>query len=184
MMSSVQNNWGLGSLGRQDTNKTLAAVWDFQANQTGYTNYVPQSSEIPQLNLTTIFAGVCNTQIWTPVLAPNTSAIGAGGGSVFYNASATTQSLASYNPQNLTAMGMTNPISVNPNYTYVGFNIDNTTSPAAISASSVISVAATATTSKAATTGTGVAAASGAQKQVGTAGGLLVAVAVGVGMLL
>ena len=26
-LSTVQNNWGLGNLGRQDTNKTLASVF-------------------------------------------------------------------------------------------------------------------------------------------------------------
>jgi hypothetical protein len=42
-LSSVQNKWGLGSLGRQDTNTTVAAVFQFQANMTNYTNEVSEA---------------------------------------------------------------------------------------------------------------------------------------------
>ncbi|GFZ44567.1 acid phosphatase [Saitozyma sp. JCM 24511] len=180
MMSSTQNNWGLGSLGRQDTNKTVAAVWNFQANQTGYTNYVPSAAEIPMLNLTTIFPGAANTGIWTPILAPNVSAVGAGGGSVFYNSSSTNTSLTSYTAQNLTAMNLVNPDTINPNYTYTGFNVDNTSSPAAISASSAQHASAAATSGASAAT---TSKASAGEKTVAT-GGVLGAVALGLAMLL
>ncbi|GAB5585959.1 hypothetical protein Unana1_00859 [Umbelopsis nana] len=39
-LSTVENNWGLGNLGRGDANKTLANVYDFVAKQIGYTNVV------------------------------------------------------------------------------------------------------------------------------------------------
>lgn len=35
-LSTVQANWGLGSLGRQDTNKTVSNVYSWVANATGY----------------------------------------------------------------------------------------------------------------------------------------------------
>lgn len=70
-MSSVQNNWGLGSLGRQDTNMTVAQVFQFQANMTGYRNVAP--TEDPLTNLTGVFPGVCNPAMWVPVTAPNVS---------------------------------------------------------------------------------------------------------------
>ncbi|KAL1405361.1 hypothetical protein Q8F55_008992 [Vanrija albida] len=136
-LSSVQNNWDLPSLGRQDANKTVSAVWQFQANITGWDNYVPKPEEIPQLNLTGIFDGVANDAQWIPIPAPDVNAKGAGNGSVFYNASATdlTQAAAPA-AVNLTAIKITNPIKINPNFTYTGKSVVNASSPAAIAASS------------------------------------------------
>ena len=37
-LSTVEANWGLGSLGRGDTNATLNNVFDFVANVTGWKN--------------------------------------------------------------------------------------------------------------------------------------------------
>lgn len=142
-LSSIQNNWDLPSLGRQDANKTVAAVWQFQTNITGYQNYVPTAAEIPQLNLTGIFPGVANDAAWIPVPAPDVNAFGAGNGSVFYNTSATdlTQT-APAAPVNLTATNITNPIKINPNFTYTNHSVVNASSPAAVAASSSAAAAA------------------------------------------
>lgn len=128
-LSSVQNNWDLPSLGRQDTNATMASVWGFQASVTNHTNYTPQESEIPQLNLTGIFPGVCNPDLWTPVLAPNTTAVGAGDKKVFYNESATDLKVTAATPVNITALGQSNPVNVNPNFTYA-WSTTNGSAPA------------------------------------------------------
>lgn len=95
------------------------------------------STDLPLTNLTGVFPGPANTNMWTPVLAPNVSAVGAGGGSVFVvsfprlrcsqsdqyflrltashpQANGTNASLTSYVPQNLTAMGLKNPATVDP----------------------------------------------------------------------
>ncbi|ORX33461.1 phosphoesterase family-domain-containing protein [Kockovaella imperatae] len=125
LLSSVQNNWDLGNLGRQDTNATVAAVFDFQANITKYQNTKPSSD--PMMNLTGIFPGPGNTEIWTPVLAPNTSAKGAGSGKTYYNASVIDLTLTSYTHLNLTAMNAVNPDTINPNYTYNEAAIANAT---------------------------------------------------------
>lgn len=71
-LSSVQNNWELGSLGRQDTNATVAAVFQFQANMTNHTNLAPAAE--PLMNLAGIFPGVCASQRWIPVTVPNVGA--------------------------------------------------------------------------------------------------------------
>lgn len=59
-LSTVQANWGLGSLGRQDTNKTVSNVYSFVANKTGYQNNPLTGANIDQLpltNLTGVFDG-------------------------------------------------------------------------------------------------------------------------------
>lgn len=117
-LSSVQNNWDLPSLGRNDANKTLANVFEFQAKTTNYSNYAPKPEEIPQFNLTGIYPGAANKNQWTPILAPNVNATGAGNGSVYYNASDVDLKLTSATPVNLTAEGAINPLNINPNYTY------------------------------------------------------------------
>ncbi|KAJ9125703.1 hypothetical protein QFC24_002487 [Naganishia onofrii] len=114
-LSSVQNNWGLGSLGRQDTNSTVASVFQFQANMTNHTNVV--SDATPLMNLTGIFPGVCASQRWIPVTAPNMSVIGAGGGPVFTSNVTSNVSVDNTMPINLTAMRVVNPATINPNYT-------------------------------------------------------------------
>ncbi|KAF8469318.1 hypothetical protein DFH94DRAFT_697441 [Russula ochroleuca] len=93
--SPLSGNWGLNSLVRGDTNKyvsrhpltytcstynhnltashwTLSNVFSFVAVATGCTN----------LNIGTI-PGLLNPQLYVPFTAPNTSAVGAGGGPVF-----------------------------------------------------------------------------------------------------
>ena len=179
MMSSVQNNWGLGNLGRQDTNETVNAVFAFQTNTTGYTNPAPPNPE-PMLNLTGIFPGPANPEIWTPVLAPNTSAKGAGNGSTFYNKSATDLKLTSYTAQNLTAMNVGDPDSVMPNFTYTGESIVNTSNKP----SDFPSAAATSAASKSAVGAAAASTSGGATKLVAGAGGSLAVVAAGILALL
>ncbi|KIY73976.1 hypothetical protein CYLTODRAFT_416625 [Cylindrobasidium torrendii FP15055 ss-10] len=82
-LSTVQANWGLGSLGRQDTNKTMSNVFSFVADATGYSNKDVPEAEQPLLNLTEIYAGPLNAEIYIPFWAPDTSVEGAGGGKVF-----------------------------------------------------------------------------------------------------
>ena len=181
MMSSVQNNWGLGNLGRGDTNATMAAVFEFQANQTGYQNYKPSDAEIPMTNLTGIFPGPANVEMWTPVLAPNASAVGAGNGSTFYNNTATDMSITSYDAQNLTAMGVTDPDSVMPNFTYSGDSIVNASNkPSALPSAAATSMASSASGAAASS-----AKASGGATKLGVqAGGALAVVLSGVLALL
>ena len=65
------------------------------------------------MNETGAFAGPLNPDVWTPVLAPNMSAIGAGGGAVFVSDELDT-GLTSHTPLNLTMMNATLPASVDP----------------------------------------------------------------------
>lgn len=81
-LSTVQANWALGSLGRFDTNKTLANVYSPVASAVGYINQVV--NPIPFLNLSGTEPGPLNPNpaLVTPFPPPNTSAVGAGGGPV------------------------------------------------------------------------------------------------------
>ncbi|KAJ7110928.1 phosphoesterase family-domain-containing protein [Mycena epipterygia] len=82
-LSTVQANWDLGSLGRQDTNATVSNVFDFVAKKTGYKNVHVQPSEVPQFNLTGVVPGALTSAAFIPFAAPNIHAKGAGGGPVF-----------------------------------------------------------------------------------------------------
>jgi len=84
-LSTVQANWGLGSLGRFDTNKTLANVYANVAHAVGYQNMDVPPSAIPLLNLSGTTPGPLNpnASLFRPFPPPNTSAVGAGGGPVF-----------------------------------------------------------------------------------------------------
>ncbi|KAJ7870217.1 hypothetical protein B0H13DRAFT_1896276 [Mycena leptocephala] len=73
-LSTVQANWGLKSLGRQDTNATVSNVLSFVAAKTGYHNVDVPASEMPEFNLT----GVPPPSY--PFAAPNLKAKGASGG--------------------------------------------------------------------------------------------------------
>jgi len=76
-LSTVQANWGLYNLGRQDTNKSVANVFDFVAKITNYTNL--QMTEYPLNNVSE--GGVFNNHsyLWSPIPSPNLTAQGAGG---------------------------------------------------------------------------------------------------------
>ncbi|KAK4057344.1 hypothetical protein OIO90_001410 [Microbotryomycetes sp. JL221] len=143
LLSTVQNNWGLGSLGRQDTNKTVSNVFAFVANKTGHVNNNLTGANVnslPLTNLTGIFDGYCNPEQWTPVLAPNVSAVGAGGGPVFVYSSLD-RSLTSFTAQNLTSLGLTNPANNNPGFDYASGNLTMDTSSVSMSAASTTAAA-------------------------------------------
>ncbi|KAI9439396.1 hypothetical protein BJY52DRAFT_1229679 [Lactarius psammicola] len=109
-LSTVEANWGLGPLGRGDTNKTLSNVYSV-ANVTGYTNLDVALADIPLTNITGTIPGPLNPQLYVPITAPNTSAVGAGGGSVFVASGLDTSFIAASAPApvNLTAQGKTVP---------------------------------------------------------------------------
>ncbi|KAG8220159.1 phosphoesterase family-domain-containing protein [Butyriboletus roseoflavus] len=81
-LSTVQSNWGLGNLGRQDTNKTVSNVFAFVANGTLYQNNNLTGNSIPLLNLTGTIPGALNPDAYVPYLAP-VNDTGAGGGPTF-----------------------------------------------------------------------------------------------------
>lgn len=109
----MEANWGLGSLGRGDVDPEKSNVYSFVANVTGYVNndLTINSTSLPLTNLTGNIPGALNTAYWTPVLAPNGTAVGAGGGAVFIG-TGTNMSLTSYPVTNLTALGIKNPDQV------------------------------------------------------------------------
>lgn len=84
-ISTVENNWDLGNLGRQDTNKTLANVFNLVASVTSYhnNNLTNSSSSLPQLNITGTIPGPLNPNYFVPYLAPNTNSTGGGSGKTF-----------------------------------------------------------------------------------------------------
>ncbi|KAF8911279.1 phosphoesterase family-domain-containing protein [Mucidula mucida] len=118
-LSTVQANWGLGSLGRQDTNATMSNVFSFIANQTGYTNVDVGSDQIPFLNLTAIYDGPLNSAQYVPFSAPDVTAQGAGGGPVHLSPGLNTSMTAGSLPGavNLTASGDTTPWQMPTNTT-------------------------------------------------------------------
>ncbi|KAN0135813.1 Phosphoesterase family domain containing protein [Lactarius tabidus] len=112
-LSTVEANWGLGSLGRGDTNKTLSNVYSFVANATNYTNLDISAADIPLTNLTGNIPGPLNARYYVPFTAPNTSAVGAGGGPVFIGPGLNTSFTAANAPApvNLAAQNQTVPAS-------------------------------------------------------------------------
>ncbi|KAL1948429.1 hypothetical protein VTO73DRAFT_12504 [Trametes versicolor] len=121
-LSSVEANWGLGALGRGDTNATLNNVFEFVANASNWTNngITGDSPAIPLLNLTGTIPGPLNVALYQPFTAPNTSGISPGGGPVFVapgvNSTLTATALPA--PVNLTAQGKPNPWSQDPGINY------------------------------------------------------------------
>ncbi|KAF9229733.1 hypothetical protein BS17DRAFT_812380 [Gyrodon lividus] len=109
-LSTVEANWNLGNLGRQDTNKTVSNVFKFVADTTGYqNNNLTASSALPFLNISKTIPGPLNPQYWVPYLAPNTAGTGGGNGTTFV-APGTNMSLNAANapaPVNLTAATVT-----------------------------------------------------------------------------
>jgi|SRR5579862_409088 len=76
-LSTVQNNWGLYHLGRNDVNPTYSNVFQIVSNVTGYQNQNVSSSSAPYLNFTS--SGYFDTANPGPIPAVNTTATGAGG---------------------------------------------------------------------------------------------------------
>ncbi|KAG0279584.1 hypothetical protein BGZ95_000782 [Linnemannia exigua] len=52
LLSTVEDNWDLGTLGRNDANKRLANVFGLVANRTGYQNVQVAAADIPAFNET------------------------------------------------------------------------------------------------------------------------------------
>ncbi|GJJ11145.1 hypothetical protein Clacol_005376 [Clathrus columnatus] len=73
LLTTPQVNWGLDCLGRQDTNKTVANVFSFVAEQVGFRNQVVTNP--PLTNGTGTIPGPFNPNgMVTPFEAPNTRA--------------------------------------------------------------------------------------------------------------
>ncbi|KAJ7022302.1 phosphoesterase family-domain-containing protein [Mycena alexandri] len=117
LLSTVQANWGLKNLGRQDTNATVSNVFSFVAEKTGYKNVHVDTP--PQFNLTGIFPGPLNSIAFVPFAAPNLKARGAGGGSVLTRPGLNTKLTASSLPPpvNLNAVNATSPWQMSPETT-------------------------------------------------------------------
>ncbi|KAI0063944.1 hypothetical protein BV25DRAFT_1990488 [Artomyces pyxidatus] len=110
-LSTVENNWSLGSLGRGDTNKTLNNVYSVVASTTGYVNNNITGAAIPFTNATGTIPGPLNAELYVPFTAPDVNAVGAGGGKVFVAPSLNVNftAAAAPAPVNLTALGQTVP---------------------------------------------------------------------------
>jgi hypothetical protein len=63
--------------------RTMANVFNFVANATGYQNVYVPDSQIPLTNLTRVYPGPLNPQMYVPFLAPDMQAKGAGGQGVY-----------------------------------------------------------------------------------------------------
>jgi hypothetical protein len=116
-LSTVQANWQLKNLGRNDINKTMSNVFSLVANVTGYTNLNVPAAERPMTNLTGIYSGPLNPNAYVPFTAPaNQSAIGAGGQGVLTLAGLNTSFTPSLAPApvNLTSQGQQDPWSIDP----------------------------------------------------------------------
>ncbi|CAO3683047.1 unnamed protein product [Rhizopus stolonifer] len=61
-LSTVEHNWDLGNLGRQDTNKTVSNVFDFAAKKLHYKNIHIKEQDIPWMNNT--ITGFMTGQSW------------------------------------------------------------------------------------------------------------------------
>lgn len=78
LISTIQNNWGLYSLGRGDVSTDGSAnVFQIIASVTGYQNVDVASADIPYYNFTA--SGYFDAQNNGPIPAVNETALGAGG---------------------------------------------------------------------------------------------------------
>ncbi|KAJ7676636.1 phosphoesterase family-domain-containing protein [Mycena polygramma] len=118
-LSTVQANWGLKSLGRQDTNASVSNVLAFVAEKTGYKNVQVPANQTPAFNLTGVAPGALNSAGFTPFAAPNLHAHGAGGGGVLIrpglNTKLTQSSLPP--PDDIAARNGTSPWQMSPRTT-------------------------------------------------------------------
>lgn len=107
------------------SHRTLSNVFSFVAAATNYTN-LNVSSESVLTNATGTISGPLNPNQYVPFTAPNTSAIGAGGGPVFVSPGMNTSFTAAVAPApvNLTQENKTLPWSGPRN----GSNTDTTNS--------------------------------------------------------
>ncbi|KAJ7437921.1 phosphoesterase family-domain-containing protein [Mycena galericulata] len=118
-INTVVANWGLKSLGRQDTNATVSNVFSFVAEKTGYRNVKVPAKEVPQFNLTNVAPGPLTSNNFVPFSAPNLNAHGAGSGGVFIrpglNTALTSARLPA--PVDLAAVNKSTPWQLSPETT-------------------------------------------------------------------
>ena len=108
----------------------MSNVYQLVANVTGYNNTEVTGSAIPLTNLTTTIAGPLNPEMWFPFTAPNVSAVGAGGGSVFLAPGVNTNFTVANAPMpiNLTATNATLPAAGEFNASAAAASNSSTTS--------------------------------------------------------
>ncbi|KAJ7192447.1 phosphoesterase family-domain-containing protein [Mycena pura] len=118
-ISTVQANWNLKSLGRQDTNPVVSNVYDFVAKKTGFKNTHVPPHEVPMFNITGVAPGPLNSNAFVPFSAPDLHAHGAGSGGVFLRPGINTHLTASSLPKpvNLTAKNEATPWQMSPETT-------------------------------------------------------------------
>ncbi|KAJ6611862.1 hypothetical protein B0H10DRAFT_2283847 [Mycena sp. CBHHK59/15] len=118
-LSIVQANWGLKSLGRQDTVAAVSNVFSFIAAKTGYKNVKVPADQVSQFNLTGVASGALISANFVPFAAPNLKARGAGGGPVLtrpgLNTMLTVASLPP--PVNILTLNRTMPWQMSPRTT-------------------------------------------------------------------
>ncbi|SJX65876.1 related to acid phosphatase [Sporisorium reilianum f. sp. reilianum] len=129
VLSSVEANWNLKSLGRGDTNKTMANVFPFWADTFGYKNTQVDDADIPMTNLTGIYAGPLSPTANTLFYAPDdVNVIGAGGQPVLVKSGLNvSQTLATLPRTNLTALGQKVSWNTDPGFNNVNVSTANTT---------------------------------------------------------
>lgn len=93
--------------------RTVSNVYSLVASMTGYNNLNITGAEIPLTNISGRTPGPLNAEMFVPFTAPNISAVGAGGGSVFFAPDVNTNLTAGNAPAplNLTALNKTVPAS-------------------------------------------------------------------------
>ncbi|KAG1738600.1 phosphoesterase family-domain-containing protein [Suillus paluster] len=134
-LSTVENNWDLGNLGRQDTNKTVSNVFNLVASATSYknNNLTGSSSGLPQLNITGTIPGPLNPDYYVPYLAP-TNGTGGGSGPTFV-ASNINKTLTPANapaPVNISATSTPTPTTTTSSATGLTSNAGNMVAAAAV----------------------------------------------------
>ncbi|SNX87335.1 related to acid phosphatase [Melanopsichium pennsylvanicum] len=124
-LSSVEANWGLKSLGRGDTNKTMSNVFPLYADVFGYQNTQVDDADIPQTNLTGVAPGPLSDTSFTLFYAPDdVKVVGAGGQPVLVkNGLNISQTLATLPQSNLTALGQKNIWNTDPGYNNVNVSV-------------------------------------------------------------
>ncbi|KAF7333706.1 Phosphoesterase-domain-containing protein [Mycena venus] len=118
-LSTVQANWGLKSLGRQDTVAAVSNVFSFVAAKAGYKNVKVPADQVPQFNLTGVASGALTSASFVPFAAPNLKARGAGGGAVLTRPGLNTKLTAASLPPpvDMLALNKTTPWQMSPRTT-------------------------------------------------------------------
>ncbi|KAJ7602380.1 phosphoesterase family-domain-containing protein [Roridomyces roridus] len=121
-LSTVEANWELMSLGRQDTNPIVSNVFSFIADKTGYKKLHVPANEVPMFNLSGVVPGPLTSSRYVPFTAPNVTALGAGGRGVLLrpglDLNLTPERMPA--PVNLGRMNLTTPWQMSPETTSVG----------------------------------------------------------------